>query len=555
MLSHLQIKNLVLIERMSLSFSNGFNVLTGETGAGKSLIATSLDLLLGKRATSNLVRKGADEAEVEGIFLIADEPEVKARLKDAGLPDDDELLIRRIIPADGRHRVFVNGKLASLSVLAELTRGLASLMGQHEQLDLFDTRHQLYLIDGFAGHDRLLEQMTDVYMTYQQKKKSLDELKGKEKDRTGRIDYLRFQLSELETVAPVPGEVTQLEEELNLLKHQTTLLETTSRCAGQLYETDESVYERLGQIASAVESLTRFDSSLESDVRQLQEATILVEEAARSLGAYSQKLDADPARLDEVHQRLEILSRLARKHGIAEDELPRLQQEIVSELETLEGFEHNEKQLEKECEQARETALATAQKLSASRATAAKKLSRAVSSELADLSFEKAEFSAKLVRDDAYIGEGGIDRAEFLVALNPGEGAFPLKQVASGGELSRIMLAVKRALAGVGPVGTYVFDEVDAGIGGAVAVAVGKKLSMVSAHHQLICISHLPQIAAMADAHFHVSKTQKGNRTHTEVKTLTESDRVLEISRMLGGDADNSKMLAAAGELLKNKTG
>jgi DNA repair protein RecN (Recombination protein N) len=555
MLSHLQIKNLVLIEQMSLSFSNGFNVLTGETGAGKSLIATSLDLLLGKRATSNLVRKGAEEAEVEGIFLIADEPGVKARLKDAGLPEDDELLIRRIIPAEGRHRVFVNGKLASLSVLAELTRGLASLMGQHEQLDLFDNRHQLYLIDGFAGHDKLIDQMADAYLTYQQKKKSLEELRGKEKDRTGRIDYLRFQRSELETAAPVPGEVAQLEEELNLLKHQTTLLETTSRCAEELYETDASVFERLGQIASAVESLTRFDNSLGDDARQLQEATILVEEAARNLGAYAQKLDADPTRLDEVHERLETLSRLARKHGIGEEDLPGLLQDIVDELETLEGFEHSAQQLEKECEQARVAALTMARKLSASRAAAAKKLSRAVSAELADLSFAKAVFTARLESDDTSIGEGGIDRAEYVVALNPGEGAFPLRQVASGGELSRIMLAVKRALAGVGPVGTYVFDEVDAGIGGAVAVAVGKKLAMVSKHHQLICISHLPQIAAMADAHFHVSKTQKGNRTQTKVKTLTDDDRTLEISRMLGGDADNSKMLAAAGELLKNKAG
>ncbi|MBN2718964.1 MAG: DNA repair protein RecN [Deltaproteobacteria bacterium] len=551
MLSHLQIKNLVLIEEMSLTFSSGFNVLTGETGAGKSLIATSLDLLLGKRASSNLVRKGAQEAEVEGIFDIADEPEVKARLADAGIPDDDELLIRRIIPADGRHRVFVNGKLSSLSVLAELTAGLASVMSQHEQQDLFDNRHQLYLVDGFAGHDRLRQEMAAAHAGYVDAKRALDALHGKEKDRTGRIDYLRYQLSELDDVAPKAGEGAALEAELGVLKHQTTLLETTSRCAESLYESDDSVFERLGQITSALTSVARFDSTLETDARQLQEATIIVEETARSLSAYSQRLDTDPGRLDDVQARLEALFRLARKHGVTEDELPQLREKLAGELETLEGFEHSEQKLATDCDMARKKALVAARALSESRIRAAKKLGATVSAELADLSFAKAEFSVVITGDESNLSEAGMDRAEFTVALNPGEGAWPLRQVASGGELSRIMLAVKRALAGVGPVGTYVFDEVDAGIGGAVAVAVGKKLALVASHHQLICISHLPQIAAMADAHFHISKTQKGNRTRTELVQLAADRRVIEISRMLGGDADNSKMLAAARELLK----
>ncbi|MBN2525205.1 MAG: DNA repair protein RecN [Deltaproteobacteria bacterium] len=551
MLSHLQIKNLVLIEEMSLSFSPGFNVLTGETGAGKSLIATSLDLLLGKRASSNLVRKGAQEAEVEGIFDIADEPEVKERLQLAGLPDDDELLIRRIIPAEGRHRVFVNGKLASLAVLSQLTEGLASVMGQHEQLDLFENRHQLYLIDGFANHENLVRQMKDAFHGYQLARDSLFELQGKEKDRTSRIDYLRFQLEELIAAAPEMGEVERLEKELSILKHQTTLLETTSRCAEELYESDASIFERLGQLAGSLESLTRFDATLEDDAKQLHEATIIVEEAARNLSAYSQRLDTDPARLDEVQERLETLSKLARKHSISEDDLPKLQADLEQELNELEGFELNEQRLVKECERSRQKALEAARALSESRARAAQTLGKTVSGELADLSFEKAVFSASLDTDENALGDSGMDRAEFTVELNPGEGAWPLRQVASGGELSRIMLAVKRALAGVGPVGTYVFDEVDAGIGGAVAVAVGKKLAIVSEHHQLICISHLPQIAAMADAHFHISKTQKGHRTHTQVMRLESNQRVVELSRMLGGDADNKKMLAAAKELLK----
>ncbi|MBN2342714.1 MAG: DNA repair protein RecN [Deltaproteobacteria bacterium] len=552
MLSFLQIKNLVLIEEMSLSFSSGFNVLTGETGAGKSLIATSLDLLLGKRASSNLVRKGAAEAEVEGIFDIADEHDVKQRLIAAGLPADDELLIRRIIPADGRHRVFVNGKLASLSVLAELTDGLASVMGQHEQHHLFDPQHQLFLVDGYASHDALLAEMAETYRTYRDTQKTLEDLRNKEKDRSGRIDYLRFQLEELHHLSPNTGESEQLEQELGILKHQSTLLETTGRCASELYESDNSIFERLSQLSNALDAITRYDAALETDARQLAEATILIEDVARSLSAYSQNMDADPERLDDVQSRLEQLSRMSRKHGVSADDLPDFITSLDNELAALESYEHNEKRLVAETKKALESAMSCAKKLSTSRKKAALKLSKNISTELVDLSFEKAEFSTTIQFDEASLGADGADRAAFVVELNPGEGAHPLKQVASGGELSRIMLAVKRALAGVGPLGTYVFDEVDAGIGGAVANAVGKKLAYVAKHHQLICISHLPQIASMADAHFHISKTQKGNRTHTEVRRLESENRVTEISRMLGGDATNKKMLAAARELLKS---
>lgn len=552
MLSHLQIKNLVLIEQMSLEFAAGFNVLTGETGAGKSLIATSLDLLLGKRASSNLVRKGAQEAEVEGIFDIADEEDIKSRLAHAGLPPDDELLIRRIIPNEGRHRVFVNGKLASLSVLAQLTDGLASVMGQHEQHHLFDNNHQLYLVDGFARHPKLLDKMTSSYAKYQDAKAAYQTLRDKEKDRSSRIDYLRFQLDELNNISPTTGEYESLEKELEILKHQSTLLETTSECAAQLYDLDNSIFERLSHVTRSLESITKYDSSLTENAAALAEATLIIEDAARSVSAYSRNLDTDTSKIDDVHQRLETITRLARKHGVAPNDLCQLQESLQKELSSLEGFEQNEKQLQQQCEQTKIAAHQAAATLSKKRQSAAIKLGKKISEELADLSFDKASFSATCTPNDKFLSDTGFDKIEFVVELNAGEGAYPLKQVASGGELSRMMLAVKRALAGVGPVGTYVFDEVDAGIGGAVAIAVGKKLAFVAKHHQLICISHLPQIAAMADAHFHISKTQKENRTHTQVSKLEQKKRVVEISRMLGGDTNNQKMLAAAKELLKN---
>ncbi len=550
MLRELQIRNLVLIEDASLTFSPRFNVLTGETGAGKSLIATSLDLLLGDRATSALVRKEAREAEVEGIFDIGDEPLVRAALEEAGLPVDDELLIRRIIPADGRHRCFINGRVASLGVLGTLAAGLATSMSQHAHQELFEPERQLALLDGFAGSGTLLEKVSALFGTLQRQQDDLSQLLSQDRDRAARMDYLAYQLDEFDRVSPQDGEMALLEKELSVLRHQTTLLEGTNACAGELYETDGSIFERLGNLSKSLQQLTRFDPSLEDDARQLQEASILVEEAARSIGRYSRRLEADPARLETLEERRDTLVRLARKHGVDADELAAKAAALRHELASLQTFEDAAKSLQAGLDKARADALAAAQELSRTRHQAAGKFSAAVTGELTALSFDRAAFHADITTDDSLLRSTGIDRVEFTVELNPGEGAHPLRKVASGGELSRMMLALKKTAAGVGPVGTYVFDEVDAGIGGNTARAVAASLADVAAHHQLICITHLAPIAARADAHFHIRKEQEDGRTVTRVTPLTEAQRVEEIARMLGGSAD-AGMVSAAKELLK----
>jgi len=552
MLSHLQIRDLVLIEDLSMDFSDGFNVLTGETGAGKSLVVTSLDLLLGKRGTSELVRRGAESAEVEGLFVIADDPQMKTRLEAAGFPADDELLIRRIIPAQGRHRCYVNGKLASLNVLAELAEGIASVMGQHEHHSLSDPAEQLAVLDLFGHHEALLEKMRAAYEERRTAADALATLAAREQDRAGRLDYISFQLREIDDVAPEPKETARLEKEIGILKHQTALLETTSRCANDLYETDGSIFERLGQLCRSLEELSRYDETLNGDLRQLSEATILVEEAARSLGSYSRRLDADPDRLGVLEERKEALRRLLRKHGTDEEGLLGLREKLSSEKRSLDGYEHSLEELQKALSQADVRAASVAAELTRARRTAGVRLSRAVTAELLDLSFAKADFAVALRPLPGGPSVHGADSVEFMVELNPGEGSHVLKKVASGGELSRMMLALRRALAGVGPVGTYVFDEVDAGIGGGVAVAVGQKLRDVSGHHQVICITHLPQIAALADTHFHVSKSETNGRTRSAVQLLDATGRVEEVSRMLGGDGQNAKIKAAAKELIKS---
>jgi len=550
MLTHLRVRDLVLIEELDLRLSPGFNVLTGETGAGKSLVVTALDLLLGRRASSELVRRGADEAEVEGLFDISDEPGVRARLVEAGLPADDELLIRRVIPADGRHRCYVNGKLSSLGVLSSLAEGLASVMGQHEHHTLLDPASQLALLDDFGGHGALVAEMRRLADASTEAGRRYSELRSREQDRAARIDFIRFQIGEIDDLAPRPGEFEELEREIALLRHQGELLEAARVGADELYERDGSIFERLGSLGRSLDDVARFDPTLAEDARSLGEAAVLVEEAARRLAGYGHDLDADPGRLEQLEERREGLARLLRKHRTDLDGLLELRGELGRELEMLSRFEESIAEAEAELARTRDRAATHAAQLTAARRKTGAELGRAVTVELTGLSFEKGRFEVQIEPAPGEPGPTGADVVEFLVALNPGEGTHPLRKVASGGELSRLMLAIRRVAAGVGPVGTYVFDEVDAGIGGAVATAVGRVLAEVASHHQVVCITHLPQISGIAEAHFRVTKSGRKGRTVTRVERLEDEQRVEELARMIGGDRVTAKARAAAGELL-----
>jgi DNA repair protein RecN (Recombination protein N) len=548
MLVELKVRDLVLIERLDLTLAPGMNVLTGETGAGKSLVAAAMDLLLGRRAASELVRRGAAEAEIEGLFDVSDEPAVRARLADAGLPDSQELLVRRVVPADGRNRCYLNGRLSSLGVLGSLADGLANVSSQHEHHALLDPASQLDVLDGFGALAPRARRMGELHSAALIARERLERLRKDERDRAKRLDYLAFQVREIDEVAPQPDELERLEREMGLLRHKEQLLDTARRSADELYEADGSIYERLGALARAVTEATRIDPSLAEDARELEEATALVEDAARRLSAYERGISGDPDRLAVLEERCDVLRRLARKHGTDLAGVIAARASLATEMDALAHYEEALAEAGAEVARTESAAVEWAKALTRDRRKAARRLSPAVTRELADLSFEGASFEVSL--EPAQMGPAGADQVEFLTALNPGEGAHPLRKVASGGELSRLMLAVKRALAGVGPVGTYIFDEVDAGIGGAVASAVGRKLADVARHHQVVCITHLPQIAAFASAHFRVSKATRGGRTVTVVTRLEREERVEELARMLGGERITSRTREAAEELL-----
>ena len=388
-----------------------------------------------------------------------------------------------------------------------------------------------------------------MYDGLEEARTALNELHDREKDRASRLDYLRFQHEELERVDPAPGELEDIEIELSKLKSLDLLKGATQQAGEVLYDGDEAVYEKLSAIAQSLADAARHDPVLSESAETLTDAAASVEDIARFLSKYERNLEADPERLETLEDRREILTTLCRKHGTDLDGAVALKTTIAEEIRTLEGYEEALGEAERRVAERLAAAETLAKKLSEERRKSAKKLSKAVVRELEDLMFAKAGFEV-VVDGEKTLGPTGLDAVEFLAALNPGEGAHPIQKSASGGELSRLMLAIKRAIAGVGPVGTHIFDEVDSGIGGPTASAVGRKLKEVSDCHQVICITHLPQIAGMADAHFFVSKKEEDGRTATAVERLANADRVEELARMLAGDKVTDTTRAAAHELI-----
>ncbi len=553
MLVEFRVRDLVLIEDLSLALAPGLNVLTGETGAGKSLVAQAVGLLLGRKAEPDIVRRGAEAAEVEGLFDVSDEPAVKESLAHAGLPAGDELLVRRIVPAEGRQRCFLNGRLASLPLLSEIAHHLASFAGQHEHLSLLEPARQRDLLDARGALEGRRAEMSRLAAAATAAAARLEGLRAKDRDRAARLDYLSYQLKEIEDLSPAPDELESLAREAERLRHLAFLVETARRAVDGLYEGEGAAYERLSGLARDLERAAQHDPSLAAPARAIADAAAAVEETARSLAGYGAEEEDAPGRLETVEARRAALEALTRKHGLPLPEVLRRKDEIAAEVADLGRYEEALAEAESALAAAREAARSCAEALSESRRRAASSLSAAVTAECRDLAMAGASFKVQVAREEGEPGPAGFDAVEFLVALNPGEGAHPLRRVASGGELSRLMLAVRQALSGVGPKGTYVFDEVDAGVGGAQAALVGRKLRDVGRHHQVICITHLPQIAGLADTHFAVRKKVEGGRTQTSVLSLRADERVEEIARMIGGETVSDRTRAAARDLMRRR--
>jgi DNA repair protein RecN (Recombination protein N) len=549
MLVALRVDNLAIVDRVELTFGRGLHVLTGETGAGKSILVDALSLLLGDRAQSDMVRAGAAEASVEAMIELGDDAVAIERFSALGIDvADGEVVIRRVISSSGRGRVTLNGQLATVAMLAEVTRGLIDISGQHEHVSLLDSDSHVDLVDAFGELDRSRSAVSEAHGEVMGLESALSSLELSETEKARREDFLRYQIEEIASVDPKPGELEAIETERRRLAHAARLSDGVRRAEGALYSEDSAIVGILGRIQLELVQLSQLDESLARLHGAASSALAELEELARDLAHYGRNLEADPARLTELDERHDALKKLVRKHGGSIEAVLVARTAMEDELEALVHEEARRADLSAALEAASERRAALAAELSAARGKSAKSMERAIQSELASLSMAQTTLKVELVRLPA-IGAKGAERAEIMISPNPGEPLRPLHKTASGGELSRVLLATKRVLAGRDQVATYVFDEVDSGIGGAVAEVLGRKLLEVSREHQVFSVTHLPQVAAHADVHFRVEKRLVDGRTVSRVDRLRDDEAVEELARMLGGVSITARTRQLAKEM------
>ena len=562
MLTCLRVRSFAIIEALEVELDAGLNIVTGETGAGKSILVDALQLVLGARGRPEVVRTDAEAAEVEALFDLSDQPAALAALHDQGIDTEGELLVRRVVTASGRTRAYINGRLATLAQLKELTKGLADISSQHEYHSLADPRQHLTYLDAFASHAALLEEVAQAYRALVDAAARLEEVVTEERGRADREDLLRFQVDEIDSLRGALDKEEELSIERERLRHAEKLGTAAGEAEAQLYSDDASICGAVARIAASVEQASTFDPNLDPMAAQVREALVQLEDAASELGSYARDLSFDPGRLAALEEQLDRLSRIKRKYGGNGAEILAYRDQAAKELDSLERYEERLDRHQREYDEALEEAARLALALRSKRRAAAAKLSKAISKELSSLGMGEAKVTVELAAleggprelqvEGARLSPTGIDHAELLIAPNRGEDAKPLRKIASGGELSRAMLAIKRVLAGLGPASLYVFDEVDAGVGGAVAEVIGRKIHEVAKHSQVLCITHLPQISAYADAHYRVHKEVVGQRTKSDIRLLSDKERLEEIARMLGGVTITDQARAAAQALLQS---
>ncbi len=556
MLVELLVENYAVVERVRVRFHRGLNLLTGETGSGKSIVVDALGLLFGGRASADIVRSGADRARISGIFEVSVESRLTALLESAGIEiEDGEILIEREILASGKSRAFAGSRPATAGLLKELAPLLGDIHGQHDQQRLFSSEAQLELLDGYAGSGKLLRHVAGLYRDWRAAGAELDDLEANEQERLRLADLWSFQRKEIEDAAPTPGEDAALENERRMLNNVARLEESTNAAYNSLYDSPDAALARIRQASRSLEEAAGFDESLQPILNSLKPAEIVIEEAAHELRHYLGRLEADPSRLEEVEARLDTLDKLKRKYGSTVEEVCRFLDEVKGKLEELESSDERREALRRKRDELAVQYKQAAAELSAKRREAAGRLEKAVRKELESLKMERTTFHIEL-EQTAWSGSGA-DRARFLVSPNLGEEPRPMEKTASGGELSRIALALKACTAAsskrapaAGP-RTLVFDEVDAGVGGGAAEAVGRRLKRISAADQVLCVTHLPQIAGFADHHYHVAKAEANGRTVATVAELDSAERVREIGRMLSGQRLTEEALRHAEQLMR----
>lgn len=561
MLVQLTISNFAIIGHLEIYFKPGLNILSGETGAGKSIIINAVNLILGGRASAELIRSGADEARVEALFHVPFPSPVSTLLEEIDVPFQGELLIKRHISREGRNRIVINGSMATLQMLSKLGQRMISISGQHEHQLLLKPDNHLSLLDDFAGLGQERESLSNAFNGYQSLKEERDALQKEIREREERQDLARFQREEIEKAALQPGEDAALEAEKKRLLYAEKLMEELREAYGALYERDQSVLSSLSQCLRRLEKGVDLEERLKGIVTAITSAKAEIEESALELRELQRGIVIDPRRLEEVEERLQLIHKMKRKYGPSIEEILQLQERLAEMMESLDQRKEELGRMESRIEETEKALVSKAILLSGKRREAARRFEDSVKEELALLSLGGIRFEVQFQDPPEALKAGraelmkklraeGLDRSEFMLSPNVGEDLKPLSRIASGGELSRIMLAMKTILARTSSVETIVFDEVDSGIGGATAEVVGDKLRSLAGFHQILCITHLPQIASKGMTHFMVEKQVVEGRTRTVISELNHEDRVREIARLLGGKRVSQKAVAHARELL-----
>jgi DNA repair protein RecN (Recombination protein N) len=561
MLAQITINDFAIIDSLSVSFSGGLNILSGETGAGKSIIINAVNLILGGRASPDLIRTGADRAVLEALFQLPAESPLSKSLDNMDIPFNGEVLIKRTISKEGKSRLWINGSLATLQMLSKLGPNLISVSGQNEHQLLLRPDNHLFILDDFGDLTKERIKLNELYRDYYALKEKAERLRGHLKEEEERRELTQFQIKEIEEARLAPGEDVSLEAEKSRLMHAERLMDIVFKSYQALYEKEESVLSILSLLAKDMDKGVNIDPNLDHYRKQLESAQLQLEDLALELRDFYSKLKLDPKRLEEVEERLQLIRRLKKKYGPSVESILSFREELSQEGYQLNQKSEELKKFEAQLEEKKEGLLRLATSLSSKRHEIADTFKKKVEEELNLLGMAGTRFRIKFssprpVGDistdmlDSTITPDGMDVLEFMISPNVGEDLRPLAKIASGGELSRIMLALKTLLARLGLVETLVFDEIDAGIGGSTANIIGEKLRSLATYHQILCITHLPQLASCGETHFLVEKRVSKGRTRTLITSLDRKSRINEIARLLGGKTISEKTLAHAREML-----
>lgn len=555
MLKSLEVKDYALIERISVEFGSGLNIITGETGAGKSILIDAMGLLLGERASTEVVRKGGNKSVVEGIFNVGENKNVKKLLEENDIEYYPELILRREVSLKGSNRCFANDTPVSLSLIKELGNFLVDLHGQHEHQSLLRTETHIDYLDEFGDYNDLMIKYRKTYDDLIRTERELNSLKEREEILKEKKEICSFQIKEIDEVSPEGGEEEKLNDELKILENSEKLAEQTTEIYQLLYESENSVHDSIVKVQNYLRELVEIDNSFSESSSEAETIIALVNDISSFVQSYKAKVDLDPAHVEEIRERLGSINLLKKRYGGTVKSVLEHRKKIGEEFTLAENFEEKISELSSALSKLREKAEKEAKSISQKRIQVSKKVKSGIENSLKELGISQPEFKTEILNEPAdgkqlKFSSTGIDKVEFFISTNPGEDPKPLSKVASGGEVSRIMLSLKSVLAMSDKLPLLIFDEIDVGVSGKIAQKVGNTLKELSNYHQIIAITHLPQIASLADSHYSIEKISKKDRVISAIKKLDEEEQVNEVAKLISGEKITDKSISTAQELI-----